>query len=308
MKSWLRQHRFALLDALERLRRQPGSFLFNVVTIAIALSLPLAGLTILDSIRTGSQELAVDPEMSLFLLPDTPRERAVALEDKIRNLLDKENANARLSFVTKESAFKLLNERGGASLALTTLGSNPLPDAYVIQLAGGDQAVNAARVETLAQQMQGLPDVEFVQIDSAWIQRLAALLQLLRLSLIVAASALALAVIAVAFNTIRLQVMNLKDEIEVSRLLGATDTFVYRPFYYSGALLGLCAGLVAWGTVSLSLRPLNAAIADFARLYASEFKIGMLPWEALVVFLSFAAVLGMLGAVLSVRQHLPQVR
>ncbi len=308
MKSWLRQHRFALFDALERLRRQPGSFLFNVVTIAIALSLPLAGLTILDSIRTGSQELAVDPEMSLFLLPDTPRERAIALEGKIRNLLDKENASARLSFVTKESAFKLLKERGGASLALATLGSNPLPDAYVIQLAGGDQTVNATRVETLAQQMQGLPDVEFVQIDSAWIQRLAALLQLLRLGLMVAASALALAVIAVAFNTIRLQVMNLKDEIEVSRLLGATDTFVYRPFYYSGALLGLCAGLVAWGTVSLSLRPLNTAIADFARLYASEFKIGMLPWEALVIFLAFAAVLGMLGAVLSVRQHLPQVR
>lgn len=308
MKSWLRQHRFALLDALDRLRRQPGSFLFNVVTIAIALSLPLAGLTILDSIRSGSQELAVDPEMSLFLLPDTPRERAVALEDKIRALLDQEDANARLSFVTKESAFKLLQERGGASLALTTLGSNPLPDAYVIQLTGGDQTVNASRIETLAQQMQTLPDVEFVQIDSAWIQRLAALLQLLRLGLVVAASALALAVIAVAFNTIRLQVLNLKDEIEVSRLLGATDTFVYRPFYYSGALLGLCAGLVAWGAVSLSLRPLNTAIADFARLYASEFTIGMLPWEALVVFLAFSAILGMLGAVLSVRQHLPQVR
>jgi hypothetical protein len=84
-------------------------------------------------------------------------------------------------------------------------------------------------------------------------------------------------VIAVVFNTIRLQVLTQREEIAVSKLLGATDNFIHRPFYYTGALLGLCAGAVALGAVSLALRPLNAAIAEFARLYASEFQLTPLP-------------------------------
>ena len=130
-----------------------------------------------------------------------------------------------------------------------------------------------ASVDALAEQLRALPGVDTVQVDSAWVKRLAALLGVLRLALLLLAVTLGMVVIAVVFNTIRLQVLTQRDEIAVSKLIGATDGFIHRPFYYTGALLGLCAGAVALGAVALALQPLNVAIAEFARLYASEFQL-----------------------------------
>jgi cell division transport system permease protein len=110
-------------------------------------------------------------------------------------------------------------------------------------------------------------------------------------------------VVAVVFNTIRLQVLTQREEILVSKLIGATDSFIHRPFYYTGALLGVCAGGVALGAVALALGPLNTAIAEFARLYASEFQLAPLPPLAVAVLLALSAGLGLIGARLSVKRH-----
>src|SRR5262249_6170215 len=151
------------------------------------------------------------------------------------------------------------------------LGENPLPDSYIVKLNAYKSAAESAQIDAIAEQMRALPGVESVQVDSAWVKRLAALLGILRLALLLLAATLGTVVIAVVFNTIRLQVLTQREEILVSKLIGATDSFIHRPFYYTGALLGLCAGGVALGAVALALRPLNTAIAEFARLYASEF-------------------------------------
>jgi cell division transport system permease protein len=156
--------------------------------------------------------------------------------------------------------------------------------------------------------MRGLPGVDSVQVDSAWIKRLAALLNVLRLALLLLAITLGVVVIAVVFNTIRLQVLTQREEIAVSKLLGATDNFIHRPFYYTGALLGLCAGAVALGAVALALRPLNTAIAEFARLYASEFQLTALAPLGLAGLLTISAGLGLVGAMLSVQRHLARLR
>jgi cell division transport system permease protein len=149
--------------------------------------------------------------------------------------------------------------------------------------------------------------VDTVQVDSAWVKRLAALINVLRLALLLLAATLGTVVVAVVFNTIRLQVMTQRDEIIVSKLIGATDAFIHRPFYYTGALLGLCAGAVALGAVALALRPLNQAIAEFARLYASEFQLAPLPPLAMAALLAVSAGLGLVGAVLSVQRHLSRL-
>lgn len=112
---------------------------------------------------------------------------------------------------------------------------------------------------------------------------------------------------AVIFNTVRLQVLTQREEIAVSRLLGATDAFIHRPFYYTGALLGLCAGAVALGAVALALQPLNTAITEFARLYASEFRLTVLSLPTTLALLAISIALGLLGAALSVRRHLAQL-
>jgi len=305
MRYWFRQHRYALRAALVHLRRSPGGFLFNILVVAIALALPFAGVTLLDNVRPMSEQLSVDPEISVFLKQDTPREQAEALAVLLRQTV--KDKQAKIVFTPREKALDTLKDKNGLADVLTTLGENPLPDSYVLKLDAFRNAQGGADVDQLAEQIRALPGVDTVQVDSAWVKRLAALLNVLRLALLLLAATLGTVVVAVIFNTIRLQVMTQREEIMVSKLIGATDSFIHRPFYYTGALLGLCAGGLALGAVSLALRPLNLAIAEFARLYASEFQLTPLPPVAMAALLALSAGLGLIGALLSVQRHLARL-
>ncbi|OEZ62572.1 permease-like cell division protein FtsX [Duganella sp. HH105] len=305
MTLWFRQHRYALAAALVHLRRSPAGFLFNILVVAIALALPFAGLTLLDNVRPMSEQLSVDPEISVFLKQDTPREQAEALAVSLRQTV--RDKQAKIVFTPREKALDQLKDKSGLADVLTTLGENPLPDSYVLKLDAFRNAQAGGDVDQLAEQIRALPGVDTVQVDSAWVKRLAALLNVLRLALLLLAATLGTVVVAVIFNTIRLQVMTQREEILVSKLIGATDSFIHRPFYYTGALLGLCAGGVALGAVSLALQPLNLAIAEFARLYASEFQLAPLPPLAMGGLLALSAGLGLIGALLSVQRHLSRL-
>ncbi|SFU28898.1 permease-like cell division protein FtsX [Pseudoduganella namucuonensis] len=303
MSNWFRQHGFALAAALVHLRRAPGSFLFNILVVAIALALPFMGMTLLDNVRPLSEQMSVDPEISIFLKQDTPREQAAALASPLRELA----RDAKIIFVPREKALDSLKDKSGLAEVLATLGDNPLPDSYIVKLDAFRSAAAGIDVDLLADGMRALPGVDTVQIDSAWVKRLAALIGVLKLALLLLAATLGTVVVAVVFNTIRLQVLTQREEILVSKLIGATDTFIHRPFYYTGALLGLCAGAVALGAVALALRPLNTAIAEFARLYASEFQLAPLEPAPMVLLLALSASLGLVGAVLSVQRHLARL-
>jgi cell division transport system permease protein len=303
--SWFRQQRFAVAAALGHVKSAPGSFLFNVLVVAIALTLPFAGVTLLDNVRPMSEQLSVDPEISLFMKLDTPREQSQALASKLRTILG--DAHSKVIFVPREKALDALKDKSGLGDVLATLGDNPLPDSYVLKLEGLSSSAAASRIDAIASQLRALPEVDTVQVDSAWVKRLAALLNVLRLMLLLLAITLGTVVIAVVFNTIRLQVLTQREEIAVSKLLGATDGFIHRPFYYTGALLGLCAGAVALGAVALSLHPMNTAIAEFARLYASEFQLSALSPVGIAALLAISAGLGLVGAMLSVQRHLSRL-
>ncbi|MES2106675.1 MAG: permease-like cell division protein FtsX [Pseudomonadota bacterium] len=300
MRVWFRQHLFALKSAWSHLSVNPGNFLFNVLVVAIALALPIAGLTLIENVRPISSQLSIEPEISVFLQPATARTDATALSVPLKKMLKDANVSARVNFVTKDKALAAIEETSSLAEVLSTLGGNPLPDAYVISLSNAD----AARVDSVAQQLKTLPNVDVVQVDSAWVKRLAALVQVLQLSLLFLAITLAVVVIVVVFNATRLQVISHQAEITVAKMLGATNSFIHRPYYYTGAMLGLLAGSTALGMIALSLQPLNQAIAEFAKLYASEFHLiplGLLPSAAL---LAISTILGLCGAFLSVRRQL----
>jgi len=304
MNTWFRQHRFAFGRAWAQVRKTPGSFAFNVLVVAIALALPFIGLTLLENVRPMSEQLSVDPEISLFAKTDATREQAEALAPQLRAILGKK---AQIAFVPREQALDTLKEKGGLADVLDTLGDNPLPDSYVMKLDGFASTALAGGVDGIAERMRALPGVDTVQVDSAWVKRLAALLGILRLALLLLAVTLGTVVIAVVFNTVRLQVLTQRDEIAVSKLIGATDNFIHRPFYYSGALLGLCSGGVALLAVTLALRPLNTAIAEFARLYGSTFQLLPIQPVGMALLLALSAALGLVGAVLSVKRHLARL-
>lgn len=304
---WFREHRFALRDALARVLRMPGSFGFNVLVIALALILPVAGLTVLENVRPVSRELAVEPEISVFLSTDVGREQALAMGAELRMAALAGGLKAKLVFVSREEALAMMKERAGLSDVVATLGANPLPDAYVLKLANADDANDASsteRIEKLAAIIARMPGVDAVQLDAAWVKRLAALLQLAGNVLWMLAATLCGVVVAVVFNTIRLQVVTQHEEVNVSRLVGATDAFVSRPFYYTGALLGLGAGGLALLGVLLGLHVLNGPVSDLAGLYGSTFRLLPLDTASMALLLGASTTLGLLGAMLSVRYAL----
>jgi cell division transport system permease protein len=308
MKSWLREHAYALAAAVSHVRRPRGGFLLNVLVIAIALTLPLLGLTVLENLRPLSQQLAVEPEVSVFLAMQTSRDQAVALRQEIESALQSANMHGKPEFIPREKALAALDDKTSLGAAVAALESNPLPDAYVVKLAGFKNVEEVGQLDALVARMRELPGVEQVQIDSDWIKRLTALLQVLRLALLLLAMTLGVVVVAVVFNTIRLQVLNQREEIEVCKLLGATDRFVYRPFYYAGAFLGLCAGLLALLLVFGGLYPINQAVAGIAKLYGSTFRLLPLDAPLSLLLVGASALLGLCGAVLSVKRSLIRLK
>jgi cell division transport system permease protein len=302
--NWLREHQFALNAAWSRLRKTPGSFSFNVLVIAMALVLPLAGMTLLENLRPVSRELAVDPEMTVFLATDFPQDQAVALSTQLANSAKSAGVDIKLEFISREKALATLKERAGLNDIVTTLGNNPLPDAYVVRLAKAQDAQSAAKIEKLAETFKRIVGVEAVQLDAAWVKRLAALFQLGAVVLWLLAATLAGVVLSVVFNTIRLQVINQSEEISVSRLLGATDAFVSRPFYYAGGLLGLAAGSLSLAGVFGILSLLNTPIRELATLYGAVFQLEPLNVTTSALLLVASMMLGVIGAMLSVRRAL----
>ena len=303
MTNWFRQHMYAINGALKHLRAAPGNFLFNVLVVAIALALPITGLTVIQNLRPIASQLSIEPEISVFLKTSVASTDAANLSTPIKKLLKDAKVNAKVSFVTKDKALASMESTSSLAEVLATLGGNPLPDAYVLALSAND----ADKVEQLSAQLRGLDGVDVVQVDSAWVKRLAALMHILELALLFLAGTLGVVVIVVVFNATRLQVLSHQAEISVSRLLGATNSFIHKPYYYTGALMGIFSGLVALGLVALSLQPLNQAIADFAKLYASEFHLsplGLLPSLALLIV---SKLLGWAGAYLSVRRQLAKL-
>src|SRR4051812_49012263 len=228
MRAWLRQHRQALRLALRRLA---GGGALSALVIGIALALPAGGYALLDSLAGLATRASFDPQISIFLKSDLKRTEAQALERPLRA----DRRVAKLRFISREEALKELNAVQGLSDVTAALGQNPLPDAYVVTAREGN-------LESLVSDLAKLPGVEHVQADSAWARRLAALAEVGRLGLWLLACLLGLGLVAVTFNTIRLQILTQRDEIEVSKLIGATDAFIRRPFYYAGLLQGVAGG------------------------------------------------------------------
>lgn len=290
MSAWLRQHRQALAAAARRLG------LLNALVIGVALSLPAGGYALLENLRGVAGRFALDTQISLFLLPGAKRAEAEALGKALRA----DRRIAKVRFVPREDALKELSSVQGLPEVIAALGHNPLPDAFVV-------TARAEELESLSIDLARLPGVAHVQADAAWARRLAAFASVGRLAIWLLSALLGIGLVAVTFNTIRLQILTQRAEIEVSKLIGATDAFIRRPFYYAGLLQGLTGGLVALGIVSVGLALLNREVRVLAQSYGSGFRFEFLPaGDALAVVL-FAGLLGWLGAQLSVSKHLREI-
>ncbi len=311
MKTWLRQHRQALAAAVGKLAAHKSAAILNALVIGIALSLPAGGYALLASLRNVTLGAALEPQLSVFLHNHTKRPEADALGLKLKG-------DARVNgvrFVPREQALKELQATEGLAEVVAALSRNPLPDAFVVRpkrtdstdSTGGTGNADAAVLDALATELRAMPGVAHVQVDSAWARRLGALAGTARLAIALLAALLAFGLVAITFNTIRLQILTQRAEIEISKLIGATDAFIRRPFFYLGALQGLAGGLLALAILGASLAALNIGVSELAASYGSSFRLVFLDSGDAVAVVLFTATLGWFGALISVSKYLLEI-
>jgi cell division transport system permease protein len=294
--AWLRHHLLSLRQTVLRMAAAPLAMLANVVVLGVVLALPLGAYGLLINLQAFSASIPTEPQISLFMAAGRHRQDIAVLEGQIRKM-----AGVRaVQFIPRETALASLKRSPGISEVIASLQENPLPDAFVVTLSSGDVQL----VQQLEQSMRALPGVAQIQVDSAWVRRLDALLSLGRTAVIVLATLLGFALVAVTFNTVRLQVLTQREEIEVSRLVGATDSFIRRPFFYLGTLLGSLGALVGLGIVALVFAIMNRHLSQLGRFYGVEPHLAYFGGADAFTVIAFAALLGWLGTHLSVSRHL----
>ncbi|MBA3995656.1 MAG: cell division protein FtsX [Candidatus Accumulibacter sp.] len=298
MSAWIAQHLAALRDALRRLAAAPLNTALSLLVIGIALTLPSAGWIALENLRMVAGGSSNSQQISIFLTLDASKRDVGEIETRLRAA-----GAGTWHFVAKEDALKRLQATEGMAEIVASLPRNPLPDAFVVE--PGDLRPDA--LEALAKTFAGWPKVAHVQLDSAWIKRFDAFLRIARLAMTMLAGLFAAALVAVTFNTIRLQILAQAAEIEVARLIGATDAFIRRPFQYFGALEGALGGLLAAALVAVGQRLLAAPVAELAALYGGSFALRGLSLGETALLAAAGAALGWLGAQISVAIHLRRI-
>jgi cell division transport system permease protein len=299
MKSWLRHHLHVMQFTLGRLRTSPVTSLLNILVIGVALSLPTGGYVLLQNVQKLSDNLVGTPQISIFLSMNVTQDEI----SHSRKQLEQHSEIARVEFVSREDALQQLQHSTGLADVTGGLTQNPLPHAFVIYPSNND----IHTLEKLRDELKTWPKFDHVQLDSAWARKLEALLKFGRLAVLILAILLSFALVAITFNTIRLQILTQREEIEVSRLVGATNNFIRRPFLYFGLVQGLLGGTVAWIIITVSLLLLNTNLTELTQLYNSNFSLQHLSTGDSITLLAFSAYLGWLGALLSVSQHLWQI-
>ena len=298
LRAWLRSHAYGLLSSLGRFARQPFNHLLTLGVLALALALPTLGHLSLKNLKHLSGALSQPGDVSLFLQSDVTATQAQSLQDEVALM----PGISGVSMKTPEQALAEFRELTSFTDALDVLEGNPLPYVLVVTMAA--DTLKSERAMALVAQLRKLERVEIVQFDQEWLLRLKALMALTEKGVLVFGALLALTVLLVIGNTIRLEIAGRADEIQIVRLVGASNAFVRRPFLYSGFWFGAFGAALSLGLVTLAVDLLTPSVAALARSYGSSFKLQGLSWGEFGSVLAIGTSLGWLGALLASTSHL----
>lgn len=300
MRNWLTQHVRALAFTVRRLFATPVANLLNILVIGVALSLPAGLYVLLQNVHGLAEQMTGAPQISVFMDMDSSADDIA----RIGRQLGEHAAVARYEFVPRAQALEQLKRSSGLGDVIAGLTQNPLPDAYIVH----PEQQGAQALEALRDEIQKWPKLAHVQLDSAWVRKLDALLDFGRKAVLVLSVLLSCALFAVTFNTIRLQILTRHDEIAVAQLIGATHAFIRRPFLYMGCMQGLLGGVAAILILSLSLALLGPSLSGLIQLYSGSFIPQGLSASANIALLLVSSGIGWLGAWISVTQYLGRTR
>lgn len=295
------RHTQALLGSVGRLARNPFATALTLLVIGLALALPLALNLFVTNAQTATGGFVDAVDMSVYFKTDVPLAKAQQLAADARQRAEV----AEVSLIPADKALAEFRTYSGFGAALEALKENPLP--HVLHVRPKPESSAPAALESLRRYFAAWPEVDIVQIDSEWVMRFNAILDVLRRLLVITAILLASGVLAVIGNTIRLEILNRRAEIEVIKLVGGSNGFVRRPFLYTGVLYGLGGAVLGWLIVEAAVAILGQPVATLAQLYGSRYSLQGPTGNEILIVLGAGIVLGWLGAWISAARHLRSI-
>ena len=295
------RHLQALFASLGRLVRSPMATFLTLLVIALALALPVALRLLVVNAQAATGNFANAVDISVYLKTDVPLAKAQQLATAARQRRDV----AAVTLIPADQGLEDFRNYSGFGDALGALKENPLPHVLHVRPQASDSS--PAVLEALRRYFAAWPEVDVVQVDSEWVMRFNAILEVLRRVLLIAAVLLGVGVLAVIGNTIRLEIQGRRAEIEVTKLVGGSNAYVRRPFLYTGVLYGVGGALIAWGIIAVAVAVLGEPVAQLARLYGSRYALLGPSGEDVGALLGAGALLGWLGAWISAARHLRSI-
>jgi len=299
--NFFTHHAQAFIATLGQLSRRPFATFMTVAVIGIALAMPAGLYVLLNNAQRMIGNWEGASQISLFLKTGINESRAQQLVEQ----LHRRPEIAATDYISPDNALDEFRRLSGFGEALGALDENPLPAVLVVRLK--KDVTDPVQIERLLEDLRKRSEVDIAQLDMQWVKRLYALMAMVQRGVLVLASLLGLAVLLVVGNTIRLAIQSRRDEIVITKLIGATDAFIRRPFLYSGAWYGIGGGLLALILVQLSLYILQQPVHNLALLYNSSFALYGLDLRTSSILLGGGGLLGLLGSWLAVGRHLKDI-
>ena len=301
VQTYLLRHLQVFFYSLGQLTRSPFSLFMTSAVIGIALALPTGLHLVLKNMQTISGDLDSAVQISLFLKKSTTDSQAKQLASQLRGMPEINN----IQYISRKQALQEFKRLSGFGNALKALEKNPLPAVIVVQPSLSDS--NANSTQRLVEQLQAKPYVDIAQLDMQWIKRLYSIMDIIRRGVVILAGLLALAVLLVIGNTIRLAIQNRRDEIVIIKLIGGTDRFIRRPFLYTGFWYGLFGGLIALLLVISSLLLVSGPIEALTQSYDSQFSLKIIDLNSTFWLIGGSILLGLIGSWIAVERHLREI-
>lgn len=299
--TWLLQHAQAFVFSLGQYIKYPISNLLTTAVIGISLALPASFYLLLDNVRVVSSGWGGSLQITLFLQTEIDDEPAATFA----NSLTEHQLIGETVLIKRAEALAEYQRLSGFADALDSLDENPLPNVILVKPLIKDR--DDRQTERLIKELEAMPEVDSAQYDSRWIKRLLFLLAIINRTIIILSTLLAIAVLLIVGNTIRLSIYNRRAEIEITKLFGGTDSFIQRPFLYSGLWYGVFGGIIAWVLISVSLQLLRGPVKQLSGLYSGDFQLIGLGVVKSLILIGIGVLLGLVGSWISVKRHLKSV-
>ena len=300
--SYFIRHIQVFFYSLGQLSRAPISTLMTCMVIGIALALPTGLHTLLQNAQQLSGGWESTAQISVFLKKKVRVEQAL----KIKKNIEQWPNVISVHYISREQALKEFQSQSGFGDALKALNSNPLPSVLIVkpQLSASK---NENATKLLLNKLRSLRQTDKAQLDMQWVRRLYAIMNIVERGVLILGLLLALAVLLVVGNTIRLAIQNRRKEIVVMKLIGGTDAFIRRPFLYTGFWYGLFGGVIAWLLVSFTLLSIASPIEKLTALYQNQFELNNMPFLTVLSLLLLSILLGLIGSWFAVGRHLREI-